>query len=105
MNDQYGESGKAYSPQNMPWGDVINYLTNPAADVPPNKASGAHARWSQTLPDNGAVRSAIQASAQFGQGYGAQDSFEGGAGASREPEETHEGDHDVEYGEEKNHGS
>jgi hypothetical protein len=55
------EDHEAFSPRDMPWGNVVNYITNPAVNVPPNKASGAHPQWSQSLEDNGAVRSAHSA--------------------------------------------
>jgi len=57
-DENHGNSHPLGNSGGIPWGDVVNYITNPGANVPPNKAAGAHTRWSQSLSDNGAVRSA-----------------------------------------------
>lgn len=91
------------------WGGVVNYLTNPAVNVPPNRVAGAHMRWSQSLVDNGSVRSSYQTSmmSQASGMYGAQPSFEGGVGAAREQGDEHVGDAEMDqdaYGEGMQHG-
>jgi len=84
-----------------PWGQVVNYITTPGANVPPNKAAGAHTRWSQSLHDNGAVRSSFQTASQFG----AQDMFQGGMGSAQFQDQEHVGDQDSGYGEDMHSGS
>lgn len=60
--DDNNENNSMGNQGGIPWGQVVNYITNPGANVPPNKASGAHPKWSQSLEDNGAVRSSYSAS-------------------------------------------
>jgi hypothetical protein len=53
-DDNHGKSLGNYG--GIPWQHVVNYITNPKANTPPNKAAGAHYRWSQSLNDNGNAR-------------------------------------------------
>jgi hypothetical protein len=102
------EDSTAQSPQDMDWGGIVSYLTNPTVNVPPNRAAGAHSRWSQTLPDNGAVRSAMQTASMFAPGYDNMSSFAGGAAASQDQQGAHVGDAQMDqdsYGEGMAHGS
>lgn len=108
MPGEYDNPGPSSS-QQMDWSGVVSYLTNPAVNVPPNRVAGAHTRWSQSLEDNGSVRSSYQTSMMSQQQgmYGAQPSFEGGVGAAREQGAEHIGDSEVDqdaYGEGMQHG-